>query len=274
MIYMGNCSGHWNNWSKNDKGRFERNDHKSKFGHMDSCKSCGHNDSDCKCKSQPVRQHKTAPLSDCVLLNSVVCSKKLQKVAELPVPITSLVTIAVGTAITPALIAAILAAVSITVTVNTDAIVINRRVIRDKVINMGFVPVTVTIALLPGATLPAGVTLLAVAPTFNLPFQEHTDCPGACPEDTAIETPFVLEATFAQPGASVLTVAVAGAAAIFVTGIVIKAIFRTTLTVTRQVIVDGHGNVCDVENRCEEPTIAPNFMLPGTTTPGTGGLLG
>jgi hypothetical protein len=271
MIYMGNCSGHWNNWSKNDKGRFERNDHKSKFGHMDSCKSCGHHDSDCKCKSQPVRQHKTAPLSDCVLLNSVVCSKKIQKVAELAVPATVLFGFGTLT-ITPALIATVLAAVSITVTPNLAGIVINRRVIRDKVINMGFVPVTVTVTLLPGAALPTGVTIITPAPTFSLPFQEHSDCPGACPEDTVIETPFELEATFAQPGASVFAV-VAGAG-VFVTGIVLKAIFRTTLTVTRQVIVDGHGNVCDVEDRrCETPTVAPNFSLP-SLPPGTGGLLG
>ncbi|MGG0248135.1 hypothetical protein ABEY24_07145 [Peribacillus frigoritolerans] len=268
---MGNCQGHWNNWNKNDKGKFERNDHKSGFGNKNSCGSCGHHDSDCKCKSQSVRQHKTAPLSDCVLLNSVVCSKKVQKVAELPVPISSLFTIVAPAVLSPALIATLLAGIAtISVTPNLAGIVINRRVIRDKVINIGFVPAVVTVTLLPGFVLPAGVTL-ATPITFNLPFQEHSDCPGACPEDTVIETPFELEATFAQIGGSVLT-PIAGVGT-FVTGVVIKAIFRTTLTVTRQVIVDGHGNVCDVENRCDTPTVAPNFFLPSTGT-GTGTGLG
>jgi hypothetical protein len=123
---------------------------------------------------------------------------------------------------------------------------------------MGFVPATITITLRPGFGLPD--TVSAVVPvTTNLSFQEHTDCPGACPEDTVIETPFELEGTFTQPGVSVV-----GLGGLLTIGILAKAIFRTTLTVTRPIIVDEHGNFCDVNtNRCDDD-LPPTFTLPST----------
>ena len=84
---MGNCSGHWNNWNKNDKGKFERNDHKSKHEHKHSCGSCGHHDKYyCDCNFKRIR--KAVKLnSDCIVVNSVVCSKMVQKVAERTFPL-------------------------------------------------------------------------------------------------------------------------------------------------------------------------------------------
>ena len=145
-----------------------------------------------------------------------------------------------------------LAGVQISIVPDLANIVINRRVIKDKVINMGFVPTTITVT-------PPGGTAVEVGP-FNIPFQLHTDCPGACPEDTVIETPFVLEGTFAQPGISV----VVGTGKTEL-GFVAKAIFRTTLTVVRPVLVDKHGDVCDVNfDRCDNNGTPPTFTLPST----------
>lgn len=248
---MGNCSGHWNNWNKNDKGKFERHDHKSKFDHKDSCKSCGHHDkSDCDCNFRRIKKDVKLN-SDCILVNSVVCSKMVQKVAEITIPNGAFSTaIPVDATI-----------VSITVLPNLAGIVHNVRVIRDKVVNIGFIPVTVSVVFIAaGATTPTTVTAAA-----NLPFQEHTDCPGACPEDTVTESPFVVEGTFGQPGVTVVTGA---AAANLLVGILVKVILRTTLTVTRPIIVDKHGGICDVnDRRCDLPTNPPTFTL-GTTPQG------
>ena len=165
--------------------------------HMDrKCKSCGSHDSACKCQFKAPRKKAKPLASDCVVANSVVCSKKVQKVAELAIPFARF-------GFEPSTVAD-LAGVQISIVPDLANIVINRRVIKDKVINMGFVPTTITVT-------PPGGTAVEVGP-FNIPFQLHTDCPGACPEDTVIETPFVLEGTFAQPGISV--VVGAGATAI------------------------------------------------------------
>ncbi|MDM5304009.1 hypothetical protein [Peribacillus frigoritolerans] len=251
---MGNCSGHWNNWNKNDKGKFERNDHKSKkCEHKKSCESCGHDDkSVCDCNFKPVRRLRSPLNSDCVLVNSVVGSKMVQKVAEFTFPLTAF-TPAPGIPITATIL-------SVTVTPNPAGIVHNVRLIRDKVVNIGFVPVTISVTV-AGIALPFTLTT-------SLPFQEHTDFPGACPEDTVTETPLVVEGIFSQPGVPVLGVT----GLVTLTGILVKVVLRTTITVTRPVIMDPHGGICDVnERRCEDNGI-PNFTLP--TTPTTGGLLG
>ncbi|MED3984288.1 hypothetical protein P4646_09580 [Peribacillus simplex] len=238
---MGNCSGHWNNWNKNDKGKFERNDHKSKHEHKNSCDSCGHHDkSSCDCNFRRIKEVVKLN-SDCIVVNSVVCSKMVQKVAELPFALTAF----------SADIPATATILSVTVTPNLAAIVHNVRVIRDKVVNIGFIPVTVSVVF----TATPGGTPATVTATANLPFQEHTDCPGACPEDTVTESPFIVEGTFAQPG---ITLGLEE----LVPGILIKVILRTNLTVTRPVIVDKHGGLCDVnDRRCDLPTNPPTFTL-------------
>lgn len=246
---MGNCSGHWNNWNKNDKGKFERNDHKSKFEHKNSCKSCGHHDnSACDCNFKAVRRL-TSPLnSDCVLVNSVVGSKMVQKVAEITLPALAFGGIELADI------------VSIVVVPNVAGITHTATVIRDKVVNIGLIPVTITITLVGG---------VVVAPlTTSIPFQEHTDFPGACPEDIVTETPFVVEGIFNQPGVPVID----ALGVITLTGILIKVVLRTTITVTRPIIMDANGGICDVnDRRCETPTTPPTFTLPA---PPTGGLLG
>lgn len=247
---MGNCSGHWNNWNKNDKGKFERSDHKSKFEHKNSCGSCGHHDkSACDCNFKAVRRL-TSPLnSDCVLVNSVVGSKMVQKVAEVTLPVTAFAGLDIADI------------VSITVVPNLSGITHTATVIRDKVVNIGLIPVTINITVLGGVT---------IAPlSTTIPFQEHTDFPGACPEDIVTETPFVVEGIFTQVGVPVVTGPLVGA---LVTGILFKIVLRTTITVTRPVIMDSHGGICDVnDRRCDTPTTPPVFNLPA---PPTTGLLG
>ncbi|MCY9138371.1 hypothetical protein [Peribacillus frigoritolerans] len=250
---MGNCSGHWNNWNKNDKGKFERNDHKSKkCEHKKSCESCGHDDkSVCDCNFKPVRRL-TSPLnSDCVLVNSVVGSKMVQKVAEVTLPLGLFVGVV-----------DIADIISIVVTPNLAGITHNATVIRDKVVNIGLIPATITVTALVGGVV---VTLPV---TTSIPFQEHTDFPGACPEDIVTESPFVVEGIFNQPGVPIVDVA----GLELVTGILVKIVLRTTITVTRPVIMDPHGGICDVnDRRCEAPTTPPIFTLPA---PPNGGLLG
>ncbi|MEA3577714.1 hypothetical protein [Peribacillus frigoritolerans] len=245
---MGNCSGHWNNWNKNDKGKFERNDHKSKFEHKKSCESCGHHDkSACDCNFKAVRRLASPLNSDCVLVNSVVGSKMVQKVAELTLPLGLFAGVELADI------------VSITVVPNLAGITHNVRVIRDKVVNIGLIPVTITITVLDGTV---------IAPiTTSIPFQEHTDFPGACPEDIVTESPFVIEGIFTQTGVPVIDVA----GLLLVTGILVKVVLRTTITVTRPVIMDSHGGICDVnDRRCENPTTPPIFNLPAPPTPGGG----
>lgn len=212
------------------------------------CKSCGCESSACSCNFKaPAR--KTTPLnSDCILVNSVVCSKTVQKVAEVTLPL----------GLFPGLLD-IASIISIAVVPNIAGITHNVTVIRDKVVNIGLIPATITITV---AGIAAPLTL-----TTTLPFQEHTDCPGACPEDVVQETPFVVEGIFTQPGVPIVDVA----GLEIITGILIKIILRTTITVTRQVIVDENGHICDIANRCEPFTMPPAINLPAPTN---GGLLG
>src|SRR5699024_11230320 len=66
----------------------------------------------------------------------------------------------------------------ITLTPDLNGLVTQTTVVKDMVINTGY--------------LPANVTILGVATPLqiNIPFQQETICPGVCPEDTVNETPF------------------------------------------------------------------------------------
>lgn len=233
---------------KFEANKFKANAHISKT----PCKTCGSHDSDCECNFKgPMR--KTEPLvSDCTLVNSVVCSKMVQKVAETTFPFTSFTpAIPPGTPLSDIL--------SVNVVPNLAGIVNNGRIIRDKVVNIGLIPATISVTI-------AGIALPSVL-TTSLPFQAHTDCPGACPEDTLIETPLEVEGIFTQPGVPIITVA----GLVALTGILVKIILRTTITVTRPLIVDANGIVCDVNDRRCAPTTTPIFTFPAPPT-GTGGL--
>lgn len=220
---------------------------KTPIKHTPKCKTCGCEGSVCECNVKaPVRT--MAPLtSDCVLVNSVVGSKTVQKVAEVILPITLFTGLTVLEDI-----------ISIEVVPNLSGITQNAQIIQDKVVNIGLIPATITIRI-------AGVALPAILST-TIPFQEHTDFPGACPQDTLQESPLEVEGIFTQPGVPVVDVA----GATLVEGILVKIILRTTITVTRPILVDENGNMCDVNDRCRTTT-PPTFTLP---TPPNGGLLG
>ncbi|MDM5281962.1 hypothetical protein [Peribacillus frigoritolerans] len=233
----------WGSVCFNDSDCFGKN---SRFENKNPCKSCGSCDSACKCDFKAPARQLAAPLnSDCVLVNSVVGSKTVQKVAEATFPFT---------AFTPAIPAGS-TIVSVVVVPNLAGVVRNTTIIRDKVVNIGLIPVSITVTFLaPGTTTPATAVL-----STTLPFQEHTDFPGACPEDAVIESPFVVEGIFAQPGVPVI-----GTTGLVTTNaILVKIVLRTTITVTRQVIVDSHGGICDVnDRRCESSTTPSTNTLP------------
>ncbi|MEY8191808.1 hypothetical protein AB4X15_19390 [Peribacillus simplex] len=232
-----------NDWGLGNDSRFDRH---SKF--KKPCKVCkSHDESACNCNFKAPTRQLAAPLnSDCVLVNSVVGSKSVQKVAETTLPFT---------AFTPAIPAGSTIR-SVVVTPNLAGVTRNTTIIRDKVVNIGLIPVTITVTYTaPGTTTP----LLTATLSTSLPFQEHTDFPGACPEDAVVEPPLVVEGIFAQPGVPVI-----GTTGLVTTNaILVKIVLRTTITVTRQVIVDSHGGICDVnERRCETTTTPTTNTLP------------
>ncbi|MDP1418142.1 hypothetical protein Q8G35_06940 [Peribacillus simplex] len=239
-------------WDFGNDSRFGNDskfDPHSKFNHKKPCKVCkSHDVSACECNFKAPARELAAPLnSDCVLVNSVVGSKTVQKVAEATFPFTAFApVIPAGSTI-----------VSVAVVPNLSGVVRNTTIIRDKVVNIGFIPVTITVTFLaPGTTTPATAVLAT-----NLPFQAHTDFPGACPEDSVIEPPLVVEGIFAQPGVSFVT----GTGAVTTDAILVKIVLRTSITVTRQVIVDSHGGICDVnDRRCESTTTPTTNTLPST----------
>ncbi|WHX66003.1 hypothetical protein QNH26_20375 [Peribacillus frigoritolerans] len=231
-------------WGMGNDSRFG---HDSKF--KKSCKVCKSQDaSACNCNFRAPARQLAAPLnSDCVLVNSVVGSKAVQKVAEATFPFTAFLPV-----ITPGSIIN-----NVVVTPNLALVVRNTRILRDKVVNIGLLPVTIQVSFTPPGGAPTTASL-----TTNLPFQEHTDFPGACPQDTVIESPFEVEGSFAQPGVPIIGTTGGGAGQVTLNAILVKVILRTTITVTRQVIVDPHGGICDVnERRCETPTTTTTSTL-------------
>lgn len=162
--------------------------------------------------------------TDCYVMQSLVCSKEVQKIAELRVLATTLgVTVDDDGTITPA----------IQLTPDVTNIVSNAVLVKDKVINTGFVPVSIAVA---GTATPLQV---------NLPFQQETNCKGACPEDTLMETTFQLEAVVVQ-GIPALGIGEAE--------VLLKVVLKTTLTVTRPVIAKFDNTIHPlqdvVQDRC------------------------
>lgn len=173
-------------------------------------------------------QKKPAPLaSDCVVTDSLVCSKKIYKVAEIAVPIPTLgdiISIGPGGVITPL----------ISLTPHVENAVTQVTVLKDMVVNTGYLPTSITIL---GIETPL---------QLNIPFQQETMCPGVCPEDTVTESPYKIEASITQ-GIEALGINVGN--------ILFKVIMSTNLTVTRPVITKAKNTkvVRDVnENRCEQ----------------------
>lgn len=165
--------------------------------------------------------------SDCIVVDSLLCSSHESVIAEITVPaatIGGIIVIGPGGTITPA----------ITLTPDISNIVFNTTVVKNLVIITGYLPANVTIL---GIELPVQITI---------PFQHEVSCPGLCPEDNVTLSPFRIESTVTQ-GLEALGVSVAS--------ILFKVVLSTTVTATRQVIVkaDDLRVVADVnENRCRQ----------------------
>lgn len=212
--------------------------YKDDFKH-DCCKQAS-----CHCNFKKQELKATKLDSDCFLVNSVVGTKTVQKVAEISLPLT----------LFPDVDFSILQ--SINVVPNLDAITQNATVIKDKVVNIGILPANISVTVIGGDVVDIGV--------IDIPFQAHTDFPGACPEDMVQETPLEVEGIFNQEGISLVDAAGTG----IVEGILVKVVLRTTITVTRPVIKDAKGNFCDVnQNRCKATGTPPSFTFP---PPGNG----
>lgn len=192
---------------------------------------------DCHCNSKPrpcyeceytyYRRRKAPRLStDCIVVDSLVCSQTVPLVAEYYTPLTvlgDLVTIGPGGIISPI----------VTLTPDVDNIVYKITVFKNLIVLTGYLPANITIF---GIELPISISIR---------FQKEINCPGVCPQDDVTVSPFKLKGTVAQ-GIEPYGVVVGG--------IMFKAILSTKVTATRPVIVKERNLrvVSDVnEDRCE-----------------------
>lgn len=191
-------------------------------------RNCDCEDPPCyKCEYYETNSKRPPTLAtDCIVVESLICSKRINQVAELAVPIPTLgdiISIGPGGVINPA----------ITLTPDINGLVTQITVVKDMVITTGY--------------LPANVTILGIETPLqlNIPFQEETNCPGVCPEDTVKLSPSKIETTVTQ-GIEALDISVAN--------ILFKVIMSTNLTVTRPIIAkaDDLKTVKDVnDDRCD-----------------------
>lgn len=209
--------------------------------------------------------------NDAILEERVICSKVVQKVAQIDIPLFSLnialanagrsdfVEIGPGGTLTPA----------VDLIVDESGISQNIVLLRDKVINLGFVPVTITVGGIPVSFIIFEIPAVGGTTTVvTLPFQEETDCPGACPEDTVIEAPLQVETSIVQPIPAVLSNFI-GQIASAQNTIRFKVILRTTITVVRPVIRSKDSCFSDVnQHRCETPN--PSSVTLPVPTPNGG----
>lgn len=210
------------------------------YHQVDVCGQCGCRVDECGCR----KQHEP----EGALVEKVVCSKDVQKTAEFLVP-AAIGPLGGGSMLDPtALLGAIGGLLgitgtiaNITVTPNYDGIQQEVTVIKDKVINLGFVPATLDVEVLGAATVSTPIRIF---------FQEHTDCPGACPGDQVIETRPKVEATFSQP----LIGTVDGGTVVNL--LLFKAILRTHITVVRRGI-KRNGKICDIDPCSCDPNASP-----------------
>lgn len=165
--------------------------------------------------------------SDCIVVDSLLCSSNASIIAEINIPaltIGGIITVGPGGVISP----------PITLTPDISNIVYNTTVTKNLVVITGYLPANVTVL---GIELPIQITI---------PFQHELHCPGVCPEDAVTVSPPRIESTVIQ-GFEALGVSVAS--------ILFKVILSSTITATRQVIVkaDDLRVVADVnENRCRQ----------------------
>lgn len=192
----------------------------------DYCRCRCHEQVCYECEQYRPIKRPPALLTDCVVVESLICSKRVNNIAELAVPIPTLgdiIDIGPGGVITP----------PITLTPNIDGVVSQATIVKDMVVITGY--------------LPANVTILGIETPIelNLPFQSETVCPGICPEDTVNISPFRIEASVTQ-GIEALGVSVAN--------ILFKVVMSTNITVTRPIVSKANDLkvVRDVnEDRCQ-----------------------
>ncbi|WP_042220518.1 hypothetical protein [Oceanobacillus manasiensis] len=194
-----------------------------------SCDRC-HSDH-CSCHERPRSQG--------ALVEKVICSKDAHKSVEFALPV-AVGPFGFGDGLL-GLILAILGSIlqdgtNITVTPDYNNIKQETTVLKDTVINFGYVPAELNISIAP--LIDLGVLSIPI----RIFFQEHTHCPGARPGDLVFETDPVVEAQLLQPligsddGSVVFNL------------LLFKAIFRTHITVVRQGI-ERDGKFCDLDNR-------------------------
>lgn len=197
--------------------------------------SYGHKYCHCGCHQQPCYEcnhytkRKQPPVlaTDCVVVESLLCSQRVLNIAELAVPIPTLgdiISIGPGGVITPA----------ISLTPHVNEVVSQTTVVNDMVIITGY--------------LPASVTILGIETPLqlNIPFQSETHCPGVCAEDNINLTPFKIEASVTQ-GIEALGISLGN--------ILFKVVMSTNLTASRPIITkaDDLKVVGDVnEDRCQQ----------------------
>lgn len=192
---------------------------------------------DCHCHDRPrpcyaceyndVVQNRPIQLaSDCIVVDSLVCTKKIYPVAELVIPVPTLgdiIDIGPGGLISPL----------ITLIPDINGLTYQTTVTKDLIVVTGFLPANISIL---GIDTPLQI---------NLPFQEEIVCPGVCPEDTVRETNFMIRSVVTQ-GIEALGITVAN--------ILFKVILTSQVTVTRPIITksDDLRIVGDVNvDRCE-----------------------
>ncbi len=197
------------------------------------------------------------------LVEKVVCSKDVQKTAEFLLPF-SVGPLTDAGALTPEELLGALAAafgltggfVNIRVTPDYTRVEQEVTVIRDKIINLGYIPATLDVEVTPGVIGPRI--------PIHIHFQEHTDCPGVYPGDQVVESTPVVEAEFNEP-----LVSIDEGGGTVVNFHLFKAILRTHLTVIRQGI-EKNGKFCDLDRNRREPTRLPaTINTPFNLTPNT-----
>lgn len=175
-----------------------------------------HRDCDCAehkrpcyaCEYQEVQRRPIQLASDCIVVDSLICSKKINPVAELVIPVPTLgdiIDIGPGGVISPL----------ITLTPEISTIIYQTTVTKDLVVITGF--------------LPASLTILGIeTPLYiNLPFQEEIVCPGICPGDTISPPAFTINSVITQ-GIEALGITVAN--------ILFKVVLSAQVTITRPII--------------------------------------
>src|SRR5699024_7630730 len=99
-----------------------------------TCSACSHKERPCyECEFRTQQKCPPSLASDCIVVDSLICNKKIYKIAELSVPIPTLgdiIEIGPGGVITPL----------ISLTPELSGIVHQVTVVKDMVINTGYLP--------------------------------------------------------------------------------------------------------------------------------------